>query len=38
MTRRATPYYLIDERKLLHNLEIIRLVRDLSGARSLLAV
>ncbi|MEI8352588.1 MAG: carboxynorspermidine decarboxylase [bacterium] len=38
MTRRATPYYLIDERKLLRNLEIIRLVRDRSGARSLLAL
>jgi len=38
MTRLATPYYLIEERKLLQNLEIIRLVRDLSGARSLLAL
>jgi len=34
----ATPYYLIDERKLLHNLRIIRHVRDVSGAKSLLAL
>lgn len=33
-----TPYYLIDERKLLVNLKKIRRVRDLSGARSLLAL
>lgn len=38
MTRPDTPYYLIDERKLLHNLEVIRVVRSLSGARSLLAL
>ena len=34
----ATPYYLIDEKKLLRNLEIIREVRERSGARSLLAL
>ena len=34
----ATPYYLIDERKLLHNLRIIKHVRDVSGAKSLLAL
>ena len=33
-----TPYYLIDERKLLRNLRIIRRVRDLSGAKSVLAL
>lgn len=34
----ATPYYLIDEKKLLRNLEIIQRVRTLSGAKSLLAL
>lgn len=34
----ATPYYLIDEKKLLRNLEIIRQVRQLSGAKSVLAL
>jgi carboxynorspermidine decarboxylase len=34
----ATPYYLIDESKLLHNLRVIRLVREESGAKSLLAL
>jgi carboxynorspermidine decarboxylase len=34
----ATPYYLIDERKLLRNLRTIRRVRDASGAKSLLAL
>lgn len=34
----ATPYYLIDETALLRNMEIIRNVRELSGARSLLAL
>jgi carboxynorspermidine decarboxylase len=34
----ATPYYLIDENKLLQNLKIIKHVRDVSGARSLLAL
>ncbi|MDD5672764.1 MAG: carboxynorspermidine decarboxylase [Chitinivibrionales bacterium] len=34
----ATPYYLIDEKKLLKNLKVIKRVRDLSGAKSLLAL
>jgi carboxynorspermidine decarboxylase len=34
----ATPYYLIDERKLLRNLRIVKRVRDASGAKSLLAL
>jgi len=33
-----TPYYLIDEKKLLRNLKIIRRVREASGAKSLLAL
>jgi carboxynorspermidine decarboxylase len=33
-----TPYYLIDERKLLHNLRIVKRVREESGAKSLLAL
>ena len=33
-----TPYYLIDEKKLLRNLKIIRRVRELSGAKSVLAL
>jgi carboxynorspermidine decarboxylase len=33
-----TPYYLIDERKLLKNLKIIKYVRERSGARSVLAL
>ncbi|MDD5005424.1 MAG: carboxynorspermidine decarboxylase [Candidatus Omnitrophica bacterium] len=33
-----TPYYLIDERKLLKNLKIIKKIRDCSGAKSLLAL
>jgi len=33
-----TPYYLIDERKLLKNLKVIKHIRDCSGARSLLAL
>jgi len=33
-----TPYYLIDERKLLRNMEKIAQVRKLSGARSMLAL
>jgi carboxynorspermidine decarboxylase len=33
-----TPYYLIDERKLLRNLKIIKHVRDVSGAKSVLAL
>ena len=38
MTRLKTPYYLIDEKKLLRNLKIIREVRETSGAKSLLAL
>jgi carboxynorspermidine decarboxylase len=34
----TTPYYLIDEKKLLRNLKIIKQVRDLSGAKSVLAL
>jgi len=34
----ATPYYLIDEQKLLRNLQIIEQVRELSGAKSVLAL
>ncbi len=33
-----TPYYLIDESKLLKNLEIIKTIRDQSGAKSVLAL
>ena len=33
-----TPYYLIDERRLQHNLEIVGRVRDESGAKSVLAL
>ncbi|RPI79112.1 MAG: carboxynorspermidine decarboxylase [Desulfobacteraceae bacterium] len=33
-----TPYYLIDERKLLRNLKIIKQVRDCSGAKFVLAL
>jgi carboxynorspermidine decarboxylase len=33
-----TPYYLIDERKLLRNLKIIKQIRDTSGAKSVLAL
>lgn len=33
-----TPYYLIDERRLQHNLEIIGRVREQSGAKSVLAL
>lgn len=33
-----TPYYLVDERKLLKNLKIIKRIRDSSGAKSLLAL
>jgi carboxynorspermidine decarboxylase len=38
MTKPVTPYYLIDEKKLLRNLEIIRQVRELSGAKAVLAL
>lgn len=34
----ATPYYLIDEKKLLRNMQIIEQVRQLSGAKSVLAL
>lgn len=33
-----TPYYLLDEKKVLRNLKIIRRVREVSGARSVLAL
>jgi carboxynorspermidine decarboxylase len=33
-----TPYYLLDERRLLRNLRLIRRVREKSGARSVLAL
>jgi carboxynorspermidine decarboxylase len=33
-----TPYYLIDEKKLLNNLKKIKIVQDLSGAKSVLAL
>jgi len=38
MQQVATPYYLVDERKLLRNLKIIRKVREQSGAKSVLAL
>ncbi|HRD49560.1 MAG: carboxynorspermidine decarboxylase [Candidatus Competibacter sp.] len=38
MTKPATPYYLIDENKLLGNLKIIQQVREASGAKSVLAL
>lgn len=38
MKKKTTPYYLIDERKLLRNLKIIRRVREVSGAKSVLAL
>ena len=38
MTKLATPYYLIDENKLLKNLKLIKKVRDTSGAKSVLAL
>jgi len=34
----TTPYYLIDEQKLLRNLQVIRRVREDSGAKSVLAL
>jgi len=33
-----TPYYLIDESKLVRNLEVIKLIREQSGAKSVLAL
>jgi carboxynorspermidine decarboxylase len=38
MSRVQTPYYWIDERKLLRNLKIIERVREQSGAKSVLAL
>ena len=38
MTTLTTPYYLIDENKLLRNLKIIQQVREASGAKSVLAL
>lgn len=38
MNKIITPYYLIDERKLLKNLKIIKYIRDCSGAKSVLAL
>lgn len=38
MTKLKTPYYLIDESKLKINLEIIKYVREKSGAKSVLAL
>jgi carboxynorspermidine decarboxylase len=38
MPQLHTPYYLIDETALLKNLEIIRLIREESGAKSVLAL
>jgi len=37
-TEPTTPYYLIDEKKLLKNLKVIRKVREASGAKSVLAL
>ncbi|WP_378952364.1 carboxynorspermidine decarboxylase [Pelosinus sp. sgz500959] len=34
----TTPYYLVDEKKLLRNLQIIQQVKQLSGAKSVLAL
>ena len=38
MANPTTPYYLIDEKKLLRNLKIIQRVREASGAKSVLAL
>jgi carboxynorspermidine decarboxylase len=38
MIKLTTPYYLIDEHKLLKNLQIIQQVREASGAKSVLAL
>ncbi len=38
MIKPTTPYYLIDENKLLKNMHIIRQVRETSGAKSVLAL
>ena len=37
-SRLRTPYYLLDESRLLRNLEKIKHVRELSGAKSVLAL
>ncbi|MFA5043268.1 MAG: carboxynorspermidine decarboxylase [Kiritimatiellia bacterium] len=38
MTPLTTPYYLVDEKSLLKNLKIVRRVREISGAKSVLAL
>jgi diaminopimelate decarboxylase len=38
MSTLGTPYFLIDERRLVANLEVIRSIREASGARSVLAL
>lgn len=38
MSEIRAPYYLIDERRLLHNLELVQQVRTRSGAQSVLAL
>lgn len=38
MSKIRAPYYIIDERRLLHNLELIQQVRKTSGAKSVLAL
>ena len=38
MSEIRAPYYLIDERRLLHNLEQVQHVREVSGAKSVLAL
>lgn len=34
----TTPYYLIDEQRLVHNLEVVDRVRATSGAKAVLAL
>ena len=38
MAKLTTPYYLIDENRLRDNLEIVQRVRDMSGAKFVLAL
>ncbi len=38
MSEIRAPYYIIDERRLLHNLELVQQVRETSGAKSVLAL
>ena len=38
MSKIRAPYYIIDERRLLHNLELVQQVRETSGAKSVLAL